>query len=103
MNSSLHEIQSDLQRLASQQNQVQSAQMQSFSTLQNNFVNSRGGGMGQWGAPASHSLVYNSPGGGGTGWHSLVNQSPPPPQPQPFNHHNFVNQQQQVGFQLYSV
>uniref|UniRef100_A0A1B6FVT7 Patronin n=1 Tax=Cuerna arida TaxID=1464854 RepID=A0A1B6FVT7_9HEMI len=102
MNSSLHEIQSDLQRLASQQNQLQNPvanssqnavqQLQSFATLQNNFVNSRQT-VNYGGPPQIHSLLYNNP-----GWHSLVSQSPPPPAPQQqaFTHHNnFVNQQQQ--------
>ncbi|KAG8291326.1 hypothetical protein J6590_063363, partial [Homalodisca vitripennis] len=103
MNSSLHEIQSDLQRLASQQNQLQNPvanssqnavqQLQSFATLQNNFVNSRQT-VNYGGPPQIHSLLYNNP-----GWHSLVSQSPPPPAPQQqtFTHHNnFVNQQQQM-------
>lgn len=107
MNSSLHEIQSDLQRLASQQNQMQNPPvqsspqpMQSFATLQNSFVNSRPVNYVTQPQPQIHSLVYSSP---GTGWHSLVSQSPPPPAQQPqqppaFTHHNnFLNQQPQVN------
>lgn len=98
MNSSLHEIQSDLQRLASQQNQLQipvsqnpQPQLQSFATLQNNFMNSRQAPVVNYATqPQIHSLLYNNP-----QWHSLVNQSPTSPQ-QAFTHHNnFVNQQQQ--------
>ncbi|XP_054281794.1 patronin isoform X3 [Macrosteles quadrilineatus] len=102
MNSSLHEIQSDIQRI----NQLDGSEpMQSFATLQNNFVNSRGGGGagssgvygGGGGQQQIHSLLYNNP-----PWHSLVSQpSPPPPQqqqhPAMYGHHNnFVNQQQQM-------
>lgn len=112
MNSSLHEIQSDLQRLASQQNQMQNPPvqsspqpMQSFATLQNSFVNSRPVNYVTQPQPQIHSLVYSTP---GTGWHSLVSQSPPPPvqpqQPPAFTHHNnFLNQQPQVSRYLHHV
>uniref|UniRef100_A0A1B6CT79 CKK domain-containing protein n=1 Tax=Clastoptera arizonana TaxID=38151 RepID=A0A1B6CT79_9HEMI len=102
MNTSLHEIQADLQRLTTQQNQISSPaiqnphtppiqvhqnQMSSFATLnQNSFVNNRS--QVNYSQPQQvHSLVYNN-----SQWHSL--QQPNNFISQQNQQNNYVSQQQ---------